>query len=298
MPSLLVSEQPTALFAVQQSPQQHTLAGEFSLAGIGLHTGITAQVTLRPAAANQGRYFRRQIQGEWVTIPAQVHHVHQTQLATELSHAGVGVQTVEHLLAALMGMGIDNAEIVIDGPEVPLLEGSAQTWSEQILQTGWQSLATPRPQPILTKPVTVNQGNSAVVAIPAPELRFSYGIDFADTPIGQQWCSFTLAEFWPEIAPCRTFTTVQQIEQLRTRGLIKGGSLESALVCDQTTWLNPPLYFDNEPVRHKLLDLLGDLSLLGYLPKAHYLAYRASHALHIALAKAMLAEHAIESLSF
>jgi UDP-3-O-[3-hydroxymyristoyl] N-acetylglucosamine deacetylase len=206
------------------------------------------------------------------------------------------VQTVEHLLSALVGLGIDNAEIVIDGPEVPLLEGSAQGWATQVMRVGWQRLAAARPRLRLRQPVIVEQGNSYAMALPVSagaNLRLSYGIDFPVPVIGKQWFSFDFAEFATAICPCRTFGSLSQIEQMRSSGLIKGGSLENALVCSQTEWLNPPLYFDNEPVRHKLLDFLGDLSLLGNIPQAHYLAYKGSHALHIALAQAILAEKAI-----
>jgi UDP-3-O-[3-hydroxymyristoyl] N-acetylglucosamine deacetylase len=299
MPSAILPDQapPPQLLAAQQSLQQQTLAKQFHITGIGLHTGEPTQVTLRPALAHQGRYFLRQNQETWVIISANIHQVRQTVLATELSQDGASVQTVEHLLAALVGMGIDNVEIVIDGPEVPLLEGSARIWAEQILQAGWQSLPALRPQRWVSKPVIVEQGESFVVALPAAEMRFSYEIDFPNTVIGQQWFSFTLPEFWTEIAPCRTFGSVQQIQQMRDSGLVKGGSLDNALVCDQTTWLNPPLHFANEPVRHKLLDLLGDLSLLGSLPRAHYLAHKASHTLHIALAKSILAQDAMVEIN-
>jgi UDP-3-O-[3-hydroxymyristoyl] N-acetylglucosamine deacetylase len=314
------------LAAVLASPQQHTLKTGFTVTGVGLHTGCDVQVSILPAPAHQGRFFRRQFQGKSLLIPARVNQVRHTLLSTELWHTesspsgspeysgdsehsgdsgdsrlgveqGVeaGVQTVEHLLSALIGLGIDNAEIVIDGGEVPLLEGSAQGWATQVMQVGWKCLDAARPQLRLRQPVIVGQGESYAMALPVTDatLRLSYGIDFPVPVIGQQWFSFDFPDFATAISPCRTFGSLAQIEQMRSSGLIKGGSLENALVCSQTEWLNPPLYFDNEPVRHKLLDFLGDLSLLGYIPRAHYLAYKGSHALHIALAQAMLAEHAI-----
>lgn len=295
-------ELPPDLAAVLASSQQHTLKTGVTVTGVGLHTGCDVQVSILPAPAHQGRYFRRQIQGESIVIPAQVAQVRHTLLSTELWHSGsetgggVGVQTVEHLLSALVGLGIDNAEIVIDGPEVPLLEGSAQGWATHVMRVGWQRLAAARPRLRLRQPVIVAQGDSYAMALPVSagvNLRLSYGIDFPVPVIGKQWFSFDFAEFATAICPCRTFGSLAQIEQMRSSGLIKGGSLENALVCSQTEWLNPPLYFDNEPVRHKLLDFLGDLSLLGDIPQAHYLAYKGSHALHIALAQAMLAENAI-----
>jgi UDP-3-O-[3-hydroxymyristoyl] N-acetylglucosamine deacetylase len=133
----------------------------------------------------------------------------------------------------------------------------------------------------------VYQGDAFVAALPAPTTRFTYGIDFDLPAIGNQWHSWTPGQesFADAIAPARTFGLAHQIDQLRQAGLIKGGSLENALVCGDQGWLNPPLRFSNEPVRHKLLDLVGDLSLLGNFPVAHFLAYKASHNLHIQLAK-------------
>jgi UDP-3-O-[3-hydroxymyristoyl] N-acetylglucosamine deacetylase len=136
----------------------------------------------------------------------------------------------------------------------------------------------------------VYQGDAFVAALPSPTIRFTYGIDFELPAIGNQWHSWTPEQesFAEEIAPARTFGLAHQIEALRDRGLIKGGSLENALVCDRSGWLNPPLRFPNEPARHKLLDLVGDLSLLGTYPVAHFLAYKASHNLHIQLAKKLV----------
>jgi UDP-3-O-[3-hydroxymyristoyl] N-acetylglucosamine deacetylase len=199
---------------------------------------------------------------------------------------------VEHLLAALAGSGVDDARIEIDGAEVPLLDGSALPWMEAILEVGvvpqmnhkadWLNSAFS-----LSTPVWVNQGDAFVAALPAPTTRFTYGIDFDNPAIGNQWHSWTPQQesFAEAIAPARTFCEASQIDQMRKAGLIKGGSLENALVCGDEGWLNPPLRFSNEPVRHKLLDLVGDLSLLGNFPVAHFLAYKASHNLHIQLAQ-------------
>ncbi|HLO49118.1 MAG TPA: UDP-3-O-acyl-N-acetylglucosamine deacetylase, partial [Kamptonema sp.] len=147
----------------------------------------------------------------------------------------------------------------------------------------------PSPPSPLSNPIWVHQGDAFAAALPAPSTRFSYGIDFDTPAIGNQWYSWSpeVESFEDAIAPARTFALAHQIDQLRQAGLIKGGSLDNALVCDATGWLNPPLRFPNEPVRHKILDLVGDLSLLGTLPQAHYLAYKASHNLHVQLAKAI-----------
>jgi UDP-3-O-[3-hydroxymyristoyl] N-acetylglucosamine deacetylase len=266
---------------------QHTLATEFERSGVGLHSGVTTCVRVWPAAAGEGRYFVRVDRAGVPSIPAKIAAVNQTLLSTELASGDASVRTVEHLLAALAGMGVDNARIEIDGAEVPLLDGSAREWVEAIAQSGLVAQSTPRPVYTLKEPIWVHQGDAFVAALPAPTLRFTYGIDFDLPAIGNQWYTWTPAQesFAEAIAPARTFGLAHQIEQLRQNGLIKGGSLENALVCGTEGWLNPPLRFSNEPVRHKLLDLVGDLSLLGIFPLVHVLAYKASHSLHTQLAR-------------
>jgi UDP-3-O-[3-hydroxymyristoyl] N-acetylglucosamine deacetylase len=243
-----------------------------------------------PAPANTGRYFVRVDLPDQPTIPAHVSALGQTTLSTQLVQGEVSVQTIEHLLASLFGYGIDNARIEIDGPEAPLLDGSAQEWGSAIAQAGITAQAADCQMPRLDQAIWLHQGDLFVAAIPAPELKFSYGIEFDLAAIGQQWHSWhpATAAFATEIAPARTFGLAHQIEQLQQAGLIKGGSLDNALVCGADGWLNPPLRFPNEPVRHKLLDLVGDLSLVGAgLPIAHYLAYKASHHWHTQLAQTL-----------
>ena len=302
---------------------KYTLAAWFERSGVGLHSGILTKVRVLPAAAGEGRYFVRVDLPGSPVIPARVDAVSQTTLSTELrthikrdqeaiapvpTGRDACVRTVEHLLAALACSGVDDARIEIDGPEVPLLDGSARLWVEAIREVGvvaqadgeqgrggvGESLSLDSPPHSLTlspfvleKPVSVYQGDAFVAALPAPTTRFTYGIDFDLPAIGNQWHSWTPGQesFADAIAPARTFGLAHQIDQLRQAGLIKGGSLENALVCGDQGWLNPPLRFSNEPVRHKLLDLVGDLSLLGNFPVAHFLAYKASHNLHIQLAK-------------
>lgn len=267
--------------------QQHTLAQGLERSGVGLHGGRRAMVRVLPAEAGQGRFFVRVDLSDAPVIPAGVASVNQTVLSTELSNDVASVRTVEHLLAALAGMGVDNARIEIDGDEVPLLDGSALGWVEAIAQAGLVAQSVHRDQFHLAEPIWVRQGDAFVAALPADTWQFTYGIDFGNSPIGVQWHSWSPAreDFAEAIAPARTFALYSQIEQLRQSGLIKGGSLDNALVCDETDWLNPPLRFSNEPVRHKLLDLVGDLSLLGAFPCVHVLAYKASHRLHAHLAQ-------------
>lgn len=267
---------------------KYALSKTFERSGVGLHSGIWTTVRVLPASSGEGRYFVRvDLPGKPV-IPATVEAVNETTLSTQLQGAteAASVRTVEHLLAALAGMGVEDARIEIDGPEVPLLDGSAKNWVEAITESGVVALPQTASDFVLQEPVAVYHGDAFVTALPAPTLRFTYGIDFDLPAIGNQWHSWIPNEdFGEAIAPARTFGLADQIEQLQNRGLIKGGSLENALVCGEQGWLNGPLRFPNEPVRHKLLDLVGDLSLLGNFPIAHFLSYKASHHLHIQLAK-------------
>ncbi len=262
--------------------------------GVGLHSGATTTVRILPTPG-LGRYFVRVDLPDAPQIPAHITNVSQTTLSTELTANGASVRTVEHLLAALAALGIEDARIEIDGAELPLLDGSARVWVDRLIECRKEVPSAGR-EPvrseiatsgILAAPVWIQQGEIFVVALPSPVLQFTYGIDFDVAPIGKQWHSWqpSQEDFSTEIAPARTFAIAHQIDQLRSAGLIKGGSLDNALVCNDREWLNPPLRFQNEPSRHKLLDLIGDLSLLGKFPQAHFLAYKASHNLHIQLAQ-------------
>jgi UDP-3-O-[3-hydroxymyristoyl] N-acetylglucosamine deacetylase len=265
---------------------QQTLARPFEQIGVGLHSGTSVCLRVLPAAPGSGRCFVRVDLPDRPVISASIDRVGQTLLSTELGKGAATVRTVEHLLAALSSMGIDNAQIELDATEVPLLDGSALPWVEAIAQAGIVVQEAERSQFVLTEPITVTQGDAFVAAFPANELRFTYGIDFDLPAIGNQWQSWSpdRESFAETIAPARTFGIAEQIDHLRQQGLIKGGSLDNALVCSRDGWVNPPLRFSNEPVRHKLLDLVGDLSLLGVFPRAHILAYKASHQLHTQLA--------------
>lgn len=263
----------------------------FQLSGIGLHSGLTTTVKVTSTEPGEGRYFVRVDLPEKPKIPAQIDYVSQTTLSTELAAGEAKVRTVEHLLAALAASGINDACIEIDGAEVPLLDGSAKLWVEAIRETQAQeNNLLPTDKLLIQEAIWLYEGDSFVAAIPAPETRFTYGIDFPYPAIANQWHSWHPAteNFATEIAPARTFGFAEQIAQLKQAGLIKGGNLDNALVCSHEGWLNPPLRFTNEPARHKLLDLVGDLSLLGNFPQAHFIAYKASHKLHIALAKKLL----------
>lgn len=284
----------------------HTVGSAIEISGVGLHTGSLTTIKILPSALF-GRYFVRTDLPGTPYIPALVDFVRQTTLSTELAQGDASVRTVEHLLASLAVMGIDSVRIEVDGPELPLLDGSAQPWVEAICRAGvvpvsgsdrgenFGEIALGRNDQNsvkqLSSPLFVQEGDAFVTAVPASFTRFTYGIEFESAAIGSQWHSWTPTSesFATEIAPARTFTLARYVEQMRQAGLIKGGSLDCALVCDENQWLNPPLRFANEPVRHKILDLVGDLSLLLKIPCAHYVAYKASHKLHVQLAKLLAA---------
>ena len=270
-----------------------TLKAEVQVKGIGLHSGVNTTVTLYPATAGSGRHFQRIDLPDRPIIAANLSCVREAMLSTELGSPPATVRTVEHLLATLVALGVDDVLMAIDGPEVPLLDGSAQDWLTAIAGVGvvQQDDEDSRSAITIKEPITCQAGDAFVAAFPCAQLRFSYGIDFPYAPIGKQWFTWQpdQEDFATAIAPARTFGFADQVEQLRQAGLIKGGSLGNALVCDHENWLNPPLRFVDEPVRHKLLDLLGDLSLLGQIPQAHFVAYKASHKLHTQLAQMIAA---------
>ena len=264
-----------------------TLAAPVECSGVGLHSGGLSRVRLEPSEEPGFRV-------GWLDAPQQPlqllqpSQVCETQLCTALKLDQRRLATVEHLLAALAGVGLTAVTLLVEGDEIPLLDGSAQPWVEAIAEAGLQGLGSrPVPEP-LSRPITLQHGQSFVTALPSDRLRLAAAIEFPQAAIGRQFFSLELTPeaFVRDIAPARTFGFREQVEQLRAAGLIQGGALDNALVCDGDHWLNPPLRFADEPVRHKLLDLLGDLALAG-LPQAQVFAFRGSHGLHTALAAAL-----------
>lgn len=273
---------------------QRTLVQSLIQEGIGLHTGQSISCQIHPAAPNTGRRFVRTDLPNAPHIPVDLDHLGPAHLSTCLIEGTAQVQTPEHVLAALAGLGIDNCRIELSGPEVPILDGSALPWVEAILQAGIQAQDQPRQVGQIQTPITLWQGDAFVSAIPAPSLRLTYGIDFPNSPIQQQWHSTSLEAhgFLHDLAPARTFAREQDLEPARQQGLIQGGSLDNAIVCTPEGW-HRPLRFEDEPVRHKLIDLLGDLSLLGVRLQGHILAYKAGHALHHQLCQRLLETQAL-----
>ncbi len=270
----------------------YALAAAVERRGVGLHSGQECLVRLEPGS-KQGFWVAFLDQPEREPMLLAPEQVRDTRLCTALDLAGRPLATVEHLLAALAGVGLTQAEIWVDGHEIPLLDGSALPWVEAIAEAGLVDLGPRAPLPALAAPISCQRGESFVQALPSERLLLSAAIEFPQPAIGRQLFSLSLSPetFVREIAPARTFGFKDQVEQLRQAGLIQGGALDNALVCDGDHWLNPPLRFDDEPVRHKLLDLIGDLALVG-LPLAQVMAFRASHNLHTQLAAALAASSA------
>ena len=267
--------------------QAWTLTAAVERSGVGLHSGATTRVRLQ-GSERPGYWVGRLDQSGQALQRLEPSQVSDTQLCTALKLDQGRLATVEHLLSALAGTGVSQAEILVEGEEIPLMDGSAEPWVEAIAEAGLQAMGERDGMPALAAPITLQQGASFATALPASGLRIGAAIEFPQPAIGRQLFSLELtpATFVSEIAPARTFGFREQVEQLRAAGLIQGGALDNALVCDGDQWLNPPLRFVDEPVRHKLLDLLGDLALAG-LPQAQVFAYRGSHGLHTALAAAL-----------
>jgi UDP-3-O-[3-hydroxymyristoyl] N-acetylglucosamine deacetylase len=249
---------------------QRTLRDSFTIEGVGLHTGAWARVTVTPARPGSGIVFVRTDE-RGVEIPAMHEYVVSTSLATTVSMDGSSVATVEHLLAALFGLGVDNARVEVDGPEIPILDGSAAPFVEAILSAGIVAQRSRRRALHLRRPVSVRHGERTVLALPSDDLRISYAIDFAHPAIGYQAVTLRLDErvFAASIAPARTFCLLRDVNAMRDSGLALGGSLENALVVGDDGPLNGELRFSDEFVRHKVLDLIGDLALAGASLRAH-----------------------------
>jgi UDP-3-O-[3-hydroxymyristoyl] N-acetylglucosamine deacetylase len=265
-----------------------TLAHPVERQGVGLHSGATCRVRLLPSN-REGFWVAWQGASRDSLQRLSPHQVVDTRLCTCLQIGPRRLATVEHLLAALAGTGVSHAELWLEGEEIPLLDGSALPWVEAIAEAGLRALG-PREPLLLAETLTRHLGETFAVAIPAPAPRLAAAVEYPQAAIGRQVFSLALTpeSFVAELAPARTFGFLDQVEQLRASGLIQGGALDNALVCDGDRWLNPPLRYPDEPVRHKLLDLLGDLALVG-IPQAQVFAYRGSHGLHTTLAAALKA---------
>ncbi len=268
---------------------QQTLRRQVSCAGIGLHSGTKVSLTLKPAPAGTGIVFRRVDLG--IDIPASVEHVKSLHYATVLGRDGATVETVEHLLAALVSAGIDNVVIELSQREVPIMDGSSAPFLFLIQEAGVKRLPTARRYLKVLRPVTVAQGDKHIAVYPSDHFKVSYTISFDHPLLRHQSRTTRITEqsFADDIASARTFGFLKEVEWMRQQGLALGGSLENAIVLGDTGVLNA-LRFEDEFVRHKILDAVGDLALLGHPVLGHVVAHRAGHALHTTLAAQLLAE--------
>ena len=263
-----------------------------SVSGIGLHTGVKVNLRLCPAPANTGILFRR-TDLEGFIIEAQSRNVARVSYATSLMKKGVLISTTEHLLSALAGLDVDNVLVEIDNLELPILDGSAQPFVELIAKAGIRRQRARRNFVKILNPVEVADGMRRIVVYPADVFRVTYRIAFPHPLIGEQSIEFASrsSNYAAEIAPARTFGFLEELEMLRKNGLIRGGSLENAVVLDRSGVINREgLRFPDEFCRHKLLDLIGDLSLLGHPLIGHVIAERAGHAMHAQLVSRLLRE--------
>jgi UDP-3-O-[3-hydroxymyristoyl] N-acetylglucosamine deacetylase len=269
---------------------QRTLRRTISCAGIGLHSGRKVTLTLKPAPADHGIRFRR-TDLDGVEIPAHVSHLAAFQYATGLARETGSVDTVEHLLAALASQGVDNAVVELNHPEVPIMDGSAAPFVFLVNEAGTRKLGSPRRYLRVRQPLSLSHGDKRMAIYPADEFKVSYSISFDHPLLRQQARSMTITEesFAEEIAPARTFGFLKEVEMLRQRGLALGGSLDNAVVLGETGALNT-LRFEDEFVRHKILDVVGDISLVGFPIIGHLVVERGGHALHTAFAARLLEE--------
>lgn len=275
------------------SVNQRTLKSPVSCSGVGLHSGKTVSMRLIPSPVKTGLVFVRTDLSPQVVIPARSEFVVDTSLATTLGKGQAKVSTVEHLVSALVGLGIDNLRIELDGPEVPIMDGSAAPFTQLILEAGIRVQDEPKSFLVMKKPVSVVDGDKEASLSPSNGFSIDCTIDFRHPLISDQTVSFDLGEstYAREVSKARTFGFLKDVEKLQQVGLALGGSLQNAIVVDEFSILNPEgLRFPNEFVRHKVLDAIGDLALLGHPVIGHLTCFKSGHGLHHKLAQKVMSD--------
>ena len=270
--------------------RQQTIKRSLSLTGVGLHSGRPVRISMKPVPANHGIVFVRTDVAGSPEIPAQYDRVVDTKLCTCIGADGATVGTVEHLMAALYAMGLDNLRIELDGPEVPIFDGSSQIWIEHLQQVGVKRLVEGRGAVVVRRTVEARNGDAFARLEPSSRFRVTASIDFDHPLISSQTFTFDFgrAGFINEIAAARTFAFKREVDALRSIGLAQGGSLCNAIVVDDFSILNPEgLRFSDEFVRHKVLDAIGDLALSGERLVGHLILNRSGHALNNQLLHAL-----------
>lgn len=271
---------------------QKTIGASVNCSGVGVHSGKPATLTLHPAAPNTGIIFKRlDVASHQSLIPAKYDNVSQTRLCTTLSNEyGISISTIEHVMAALAGYGIDNVLITVDGPEVPIMDGSSISFVFLLECAGIISQPAAKSYVKVLKPITVQDENAQVTLEPSDEFVLNCDIEFSSPVIGEQSYSFQMLNgaFKSELARARTFGLLKDVEALRAAGLALGGSLDNAIVIDDSKVLNADgLRYNNEFVRHKTLDAIGDLALAGHQLLAEYTGFRPSHQLNNMVLRAL-----------
>ena len=281
---------------------QKTIANTARLSGPGLFHGQIMGLTFKPAPANHGIVFVRTDLGN-LPVPALISRVVKRPRRSTIKQGDASVDTVEHVLSAIAAHRIDNLLIEIDGPEVPILDGSAQPFYDVLAEAGTTDHDTPRKPLVVTEPVIVRQGDAVVAATPSdePEMHLLYELDYGDGPIGRQLVSFDFNrdDYAQQIAPSRTFSTQAEAEAAQAAGMFTHLTTDDALVIgpDGRPLGNNSLRFDDEPVRHKMLDLIGDLYLLGAPIQGRIVAYKSGHALNQMLVRRLIKQHRHQTLS-
>ena len=268
--------------------KQRTIVRPVSCAGIGLHTGERAKITFKPAEENTGVVFERVDIESHPRIRAIVDNVDSVMRGTTIGKDGVKIHTVEHLLAALSGTGVDNVLIEMEGIEVPACDGSSNVFVKALDDAGIQEQSAERKVAILTKPLSYEEDGVHFLVLPNDRLKISFHIEYQNPLVGCQFESLDITNdsFRKFISEARTFTFLDEVEELKRCGLIKGGSLENAVVFGDDKILNPsPLRSNKEPGRHKILDLLGDIHLLGMPMKAHIISFKSGHPSNVNLVR-------------
>src|SRR5437773_7006075 len=270
---------------------QRTLRRHVSCYGIGLHSGNKVRLSLKPAPADFGIRFRRTDLGDH-EVPATVHNLAGIQLATGLARNQVSVETVEHLLAALVSTNVDNVIVELNSPEVPIMDGSAAPFVYLVQEAGMKVLQARRKYLKIARPIAISRGDKRIALYPSDHFKVTYSISYDHPLLRHQTRTLQITEesFIDQVAPARTFTFLKDVEMLRQNGLALGGSLENAIVLGESGGLNIPLRFEDEFVRHQILDAVGDLALVGYPVIGHLVAHRAGHALHTEFAAKILEE--------
>jgi UDP-3-O-[3-hydroxymyristoyl] N-acetylglucosamine deacetylase len=271
---------------------QQTIAEKVSCTGIGLHSGAPTQLVLHPARADEGVTFVRTDCKTPIEIPARSREISSTYLATTLGRGEASIRTVEHLLAALFGMGIDNVRVEVDGPELPVMDGSSAPFVYLIRSAGVFRQRERRRTLRIRRPIEIRDGDRRISVEPARDFRVHYAVDFEHPAIGRQELSLAPLDadrFDRELSAARTFGFLRDVRALWNAGLARGGSLDNAVLLDDTRVVNPQgLRWSDEFVRHKILDLCGDLALLGVPLVGHVKVERGGHSLHQRLVAAIL----------